>query len=199
VETAFFSVDLGKWFRGELAFHSGEDGLGILTNSFSFLLQFNCNGMLSRFWSLLFRLSRFALGSAIGALGRGGIRTHGSQKLRLISSHASANSDRIDNRFEYATNEALRSLGRDLSDLRGASEAKNLAALKKLVAPEQWPWAEPHAISFVRYAADLMPIDVLGDHAGFLLRGSAVQEAAEHFLMDIAKLESEKAEKAAKR
>ena len=37
--------------------------------------------------------------------------------------------------------------------------------------------AEPHAISFVRYAADLMPIDVLGDHAGFLLRGSAVLEA----------------------
>jgi hypothetical protein len=27
----------------------------------------------------------------------------------------------------------------DLSDLRGASEAKNLAALKKLVAPEEWP------------------------------------------------------------
>jgi hypothetical protein len=79
VETAFFSVDLGKWFRGELAFHSGGDGLGILTNSFSF----------------------------------------------------------FDDRFEYATNEALRSFGRDLSDLRGASEAKNLAALKKLVAPEQ--------------------------------------------------------------
>jgi hypothetical protein len=72
-------------------------------------------------------------------------------------------------------NEALRSLGRDLSELRGASEAKNLAALKKLVAPEQWLWAEPHAISFVRFAADLMPIDVLGDHAGFLLRGSAVR------------------------
>jgi len=46
---------------------------------------------------------------------------------------------------------------------------------------------------------DTPPIDVLGDHAGFLLRGSAVQEAAEHLLMDIAKLESEKAEKAAKR
>jgi hypothetical protein len=100
---SLFSVDLGKRFRGELAFHSGGDGLGILTNSFSFLLQFNCNGMLSRFWGLLFHLSRFALGSAIGALGRGGIRTHGSQKLRLISSHASANSDRIDDRFEYAT------------------------------------------------------------------------------------------------
>jgi len=34
---------------------------------------------------------------------------------------------------------------------------------------------------------------------GDSLRGSAVQEAAEHLLMDIAKLESEKAEKAAKR
>lgn len=101
--------------------------------------------------------------------------------------------------LQYATNETLRSFGHELSDLQGGRQAKNLAALKKLVEPEQWPWAEPHAISFVRYAADLMPLDTLGDHAGFLLRGGAVQEAAEHLLMDIAKLEAEKAGKATKR
>jgi hypothetical protein len=45
-----------------------------------------------------------------------------------------------------------------------------------------------------------MPMDVLGDHAGFLLRGSAVQAAAEQLLMDIAKLEAEKGgEKTGKR
>jgi hypothetical protein len=38
----------------------------------------------------------------------------------------------------------------------------------------------------------LMPIDPVGDHAGFLLYEGAVQEAAEHLLMDIAKLEAEK-------
>ena len=40
-----------------------------------------------------------------------------------------------------------------------------------------------------------MPIDLFGDHAGYLLRNGAVQEAAEKLLMDIAKLEAEKAEK----
>jgi hypothetical protein len=89
----------------------------------------------------------------------------------------------------------LRSLGRDLSDLRGASEAKNLAALKKLVAPEQWPWAEAHANSFVRYANDLVAIEWLGYQARILLGNSAPQDAAEHLLMDIAKLEAEKAGK----
>jgi hypothetical protein len=41
----------------------------------------------------------------------------------------------------------------------------------------------------------LMPIDTVGDHAGFLPYEGAVQDAAEHLLMDIAKLEAEKAEK----
>jgi hypothetical protein len=45
---------------------------------------------------------------------------------------------------------------------------------------------------------DTPPIDVRRSR-GFLAPGSAVQEAAEHLLMDIAKLESEKVEKAAKR
>jgi hypothetical protein len=110
-------------------------------------------------------------------------------RARLISSHAPANSD---NRFEFETKEALRSFHHDRSHLRGVREAKNLTALKKLVAPELSMWAKPHA-------ADVMPIDMLGDHAGYLLRSGAVQDSPEDLLMNIAKLEAEKAEKAAKR
>jgi hypothetical protein len=83
-----------------------------------------------------------------------GFEPTGARSFAVISSHASANSDRIDDRFEFATKEALRSFHHDRSDLRGAREAKNLVGLRKLIAPEKWPWAEAHANSLVRYAAD---------------------------------------------
>jgi hypothetical protein len=43
------------------------------------------------------------------------------------------------------------------------------------------------------------PIDMLGDQPASLLRSGAVQAAAEQLLIDVAKLEAEKAEKAGKR
>jgi hypothetical protein len=74
-----------------------------------------------------------------------------------------------------------------------------MTALKKLVEPEQWPWAQLHAGSFVQYVSDLMAIKWLGYQARNLLDNGAVQAGAEQLLMDIAKLEAEKAEKAGKR
>jgi hypothetical protein len=101
--------------------------------------------------------------------------------------------------LEHVAVEAMRSFHSELSDLRGARQAKNLAILKKLVAPEQWPWAEMHALNFVRYASDLAVIKWLGYQARNLLDNGAVQAGAEQLLMDIAKLEAEKAERAGKR
>jgi hypothetical protein len=101
--------------------------------------------------------------------------------------------------LEHVAGEAMRSFHGELSDLRGARQAKNLAILKKLVAPEQWPWAEMHALNFVRYASDLAAIEWLGHQAGNFLSNGAVQQAAEALLIDIAKLEGEKGEKAGKR
>ncbi len=49
--------------------------------------------------------------------------------------------------------------------------------------------------SFVRFTTDLAAIDMLGDRAAFLLQEGAIQGAAEQLLMDIAKLEAEKAAK----
>jgi hypothetical protein len=102
--------------------------------------------------------------------------------------------------LQYATNEAFRSFDRELSDLRSAREGRHLAALKKLVHDEKWPWAQPHAMSFVRFTADLAALEWLGYQARQLLGNGAVQDAAENLLMDIAKLEAEKGgEKTGKR
>jgi chromosome segregation ATPase len=67
--------------------------------------------------------------------------------------------------LEHATKEAFRSFDRELSDLRSAREQKHMTALKKLVEPEQWHWAQVHAGSFVQYVSDLMAIKWLGYQA----------------------------------
>ena len=79
--------------------------------------------------------------------------------------------------------------------MRSARQARHLAALKKLVHEEQWPWAQQHAGSFVRYAADVVGIEWLGYQERQLLDNGALQDAVEQLLMDIAKLESEKTAK----
>lgn len=97
--------------------------------------------------------------------------------------------------LRHAAEEALRSFWSELSPLRDSRTAANLASLKKLVNPEQWPWAESHALLFIQFASDVVPLDRLGDQAHDLLRTGAVRQAAEQLLMDIAKLETEKAGK----
>jgi hypothetical protein len=74
-----------------------------------------------------------------------------------------------------------------------------VAALKKLVNDEQWPWAQQHAASFVRFVSDLVAIEWLGHQARQLLDNGRLQEAAEQLLKDTQGLEAEKAAPAAKR
>ena len=95
--------------------------------------------------------------------------------------------------LRHAADEAFRSFWQAITTLRDARQAKNLARLKEMVNPEQWPWAEPLAVSFIRFASDMVPLDLLGDQAYHLLQVGAVRKAAEHLLVDIAKLEGEAA------
>ena len=46
--------------------------------------------------------------------------------------------------------DALRSLWRDLSELRAKTGQKHLAVLKKLAGEEQWPWAIEQARTLMR-------------------------------------------------
>jgi hypothetical protein len=93
--------------------------------------------------------------------------------------------------LRHAAEECLRSFWPALTELRAARSAKNLSILKELVSPEKWPYAETHALTFLRFAADLITIEFLGDQAARMLRGSNVQQAAEAILLDVAKLEAE--------
>jgi hypothetical protein len=97
--------------------------------------------------------------------------------------------------LHQAADEAFKSFWQELTTLRDTRQAKNLDRLKEMVGPEQWPWAEQHALSFVRFASDLMPLDTLGDQAAMMQRSGAVKKAAEHLLIDIAELEAERAGK----
>jgi hypothetical protein len=91
--------------------------------------------------------------------------------------------------------DALRSLWRDLCELRTKGEQRHLAALKRLVDEEQWPLAEPHARLHMQHFSDLRPIDRLSDQADFSLSHGAVQLAAEQELADIGTFEAEKSAK----
>jgi hypothetical protein len=51
-----------------------------------------------------------------------------------------------------------------------------------MINPEQWPWAEAHAVSFVQFASDMVPVDHLGDMAHGMLRAGAVRKAAQPLL-----------------
>jgi hypothetical protein len=99
--------------------------------------------------------------------------------------------------LEHACQEALRSFEIELADLRQKRHERNLAALKKLVPEEKWPWAQQHAISFVQFTADLAALNFLGYRARQLVEGGSVQEATKQLLKDIGALEAEK--KAGKR
>ena len=113
---------------------------------------------------------------------------------RLLGSKIELGRNRLESvkvELRRAADEALRAFCGGLSALRDARRSKHLARLKEMVGPEQWRWAEQHALSFVRFASDLMPLDTLGDQAAMMQRSGAVKKAAEHLLMDIAKLEAE--------
>jgi hypothetical protein len=114
--------------------------------------------------------------------------------------HACNGLESAEAELQYATNEAFRSFDCELSDLRLARQERHMAALKKLVHDEQWPWAQVHAGSFVRFTSDLAAIEWLGHQSRQLLESGAARDAAEALLMDIAKLEAEKGgEKTGKR
>jgi hypothetical protein len=113
---------------------------------------------------------------------------------RLLESKIGLGTNRIESsevELRHAVDEAFRAFWAALSALRDNRTAKHLARLKEMVGPEQWTWAEVHALSFVRFASDLMPLDMLGDQSAAMLRAGAVKKAAEELLMDIAKLEAE--------
>jgi hypothetical protein len=101
--------------------------------------------------------------------------------------------------LEAAIGEAFRSFDKELSDLRSSRQARHVAALKKLVNDEQWPWAGQHAASFVRFCSDLVAIEWLGHQARVLLDNGRLPDAAEQLFKDSLALEAEKAAGAAKR
>jgi len=115
---------------------------------------------------------------------------------RLLGSRIESGRNRLESakeELQRATAKALDRFQRALAALLDSRNAENLARLKKLVPADKWMWAETHAKAFIRYASDVIPLDMLGDQAAAMLRGGAVQKAAEHLLMDIAKLETEAA------
>jgi hypothetical protein len=76
--------------------------------------------------------------------------------------------------LEHVAEEALRSLEIELADLCQKRRERNLAALKKLVPEEKWPWAQQHAISFIQFAANLTALDFLGYRARQLVECGSV-------------------------
>jgi hypothetical protein len=88
---------------------------------------------------------------------------------------------------------AHRSFGGALSDLLKDRTAKHLARLNEMLEPAQRVWAEGAAIQFIQHTPDLRLLNTLGDHTGAILRSGAPRKIAESLLMDIAKLEAEKA------
>jgi len=76
--------------------------------------------------------------------------------------------------------------------LRTRRKQRHLAALKRPVDEEQWPWAQEQARALMRHFSDRQPIDRLGDQADFSLSHGAVQLAAEQALSDIGTLEAER-------
>jgi hypothetical protein len=91
--------------------------------------------------------------------------------------------------LRQAVEGAYKSFSRALSALVDARRAGYIARLKEMVAPEQWPWAETHALSFIRQTPDLLSLDMLGDQAARMLQARDARKAAENLLMDISKLE----------
>jgi hypothetical protein len=115
---------------------------------------------------------------------------------RLLDSRIEQGRNRLESskgELHCAAQEAFKSFWEALTILRDTRQARNLDRLKVLVAPDQWPRAEALAVSFVRLAKDMTPLDLLGDHANNLLRAGAVRQAAEALLQDITALEAEKA------
>jgi acyl-homoserine lactone acylase PvdQ len=54
--------------------------------------------------------------------------------------------ERSEGELRHATDEAFSSFWQAITTLRDARQARNLARLKEMVNPEQWPWAEAHAL-----------------------------------------------------
>jgi hypothetical protein len=118
---------------------------------------------------------------------------------RLLESRIAQGSQRLESlkgELQHAAEAAFGHFGNVLSELRDRRHAKHLDRLKEMVEPERWPYAEATAISFIRFASDLAPLDLLDNSADLLprmLRAGAAREAAEALLADILKLETEKA------
>src|SRR4029077_8092892 len=82
--------------------------------------------------------------------------------------------------------DALRSLWRDLSELRAKREGEACgSAVDGSLGEEHWPWPETDAGALMRHFADVGAIDRLGDAADFALSHNATQHAVELLLRDI--------------
>ena len=84
--------------------------------------------------------------------------------------------------------------GNALTELSNARRDRHFSRLKELVAEAQWPYAEPHALAFIRFASDMVPLNLLdnsGEQTHRFLTSGAVLAGAKRLLEDIAKLEAE--------
>jgi septal ring factor EnvC (AmiA/AmiB activator) len=87
---------------------------------------------------------------------------------RLLESRIAQGSQRLESlkgELQHAAEAAFGHFGNVLSELRDRRHAKHLDRLKEMVEPERWPYAEATAISFIRFASDLAPLDLLDNSA----------------------------------
>ena len=100
--------------------------------------------------------------------------------------------DRLKAELADRVRDAHNQFSNALGALQSRRQEKHLETLKAIVADDKrWPYAEETAKLFIRFAADVSRIDVLGDHAQNMLRSGAVSAAAGLLLDDIAVLEKE--------